>query len=95
MNQIVLPQSVALSTITIGRIFVAQELDREARDLYQLTLMAEDISDSPLSAMLPLTVTVLDMNDISPEFTQPLWNFTLRENTNNVFIMDFNVCMNG
>ena len=91
VNQILLPQSVALSTVITGRIFTAQQLDREARDNYQLTLTAEDISDSPLSTVIPVTVAILDANDNSPEFMQPSWNFTIRENTNNVYVMDFNV----
>lgn len=91
MNQVLLPQSVALSTITIGRIVVNERLDRETRDAYQLTLTAEDVSDSPISVTLPVTITVLDTNDNSPEFAQPQWNFTLRENINNVLIMNFNV----
>ena len=91
INQILLPQSVALSTITTGRIFVDEQLDRETRDSYQLTLMAVDISDSPLSAILPILITVLDTNDNLPTFTQPLFNFTLRENINNVLIMNFSV----
>ena len=91
MSQRLNPQSTSPSTITRGRIITAQLLDREERDSYQLMLIAEDRSDSPLSASVPVTLTVLDANDNPPTFAQSSWNFRLQENINSVLIMIFNV----
>lgn len=93
MSQRLIAQSVSLSTVTRGRISTAQLIDREDTDMYQLTLTAQDLSVSPTSASIPLVVGVMDVNDNAPMFAQRSWDFTLRENTNNVLIMEFNVCM--
>lgn len=91
VTEILLPQSPALSTITRGRISVAQVLDREERELYQLTLVAQDLTSTPLSVSIPVSITVLDTNDNLPTFAQPFWNFSLIENIASAFIMEFNV----
>jgi hypothetical protein len=90
-NQRLVPASVSLSTVTRGRIVTAQAIDREEMGLYQFTLIAQDLSDSPTSASIPLMIEVLDLNDNAPLFAQPSWNFTLRENIDNIFVMEFNV----
>ena len=95
ISQRLVPQSVTPSTITRGRIRTAQAIDREDMDIYQLTLIAQDQSDSPLSASIPIMISVLDTNDNQPMFAQPSWNFTVTENTNNVLIMEFNVRVIG
>lgn len=92
VNQRLVPQSVSLSTVTRGRVSTAQAIDREDTEVYQLTLTAQDLSNSPMSASIPLVVGVMDVNDNSPMFAQPSWDFSLRENTNNVLVMEFNVC---
>ena len=86
-----LPESSSLSTITRGRIFTAQQLDRELSEMYQLTLVARDISDAPLSTSVSISITVLDVNDNVPAFAQAMWNFSIEENINNALIMEFNV----
>ena len=91
VTEILLPQSPALSTITRGRISVAQVLDREEREMYQLTLIAQDLTSTPLSVSIPVSITVLDTNDNLPTFAQPFWNFSLIENIASGFIMEFNV----
>ena len=90
-NQRLVPASVSFSTVTRGRVVTAQAIDREAMDIYQLTLTAQDLSDSPLTASVPLMIAVLDLNDNLPMFARPSWNFILRENTDNIFVMEFNV----
>ena len=95
MTQRPVPQSVLPATITRGRIVTAQEIDREEIDLYQLTLTAEDVSDSPLSESIPFAITVLDANDNLPLFDEPSWNLTVTENTEDLFIMEFNVSISG
>ena len=91
-NQVVDPQLLTLSTMVQGRITATQSLDREAIDSYQLILTARDSSANPRVSSIPLRITVLDVNDNSPMFSMPSFNFTLNENTNDTLIMEFNVC---
>lgn len=93
MNQRIVTLSSAPAIATRGRIRTAQLLDREERETYQLILIAQDTSGSPLSVSIPILISVLDMNDNLPMFAQPLWNFTLRENVDSILIMEFNVSM--
>ena len=74
-----------------GRIVTTEALDREDISSYQLMLVAADMTTSPLSTSIPLTVSVLDVNDNRPTFERPSWIFSLPENTNGTMIMDFNV----
>lgn len=90
-NQRLVPASVSFSTVTRGRVVTARAIDREAMDIYQLTLTAQDLSDSPLNASIPLMIVVLDINDNFPMFARPSWNFILTENTDNILVMEFNV----
>lgn len=95
MTQRLVPQSVLSSTSTRGRIVTAQPIDREEIALYQLSLIAEDVSDSPLSESIPVMISVLDVNDNFPLFDEPSWNLTVTENTEDLFIMEFNVSRDG
>lgn len=83
---------VTIGNPTIGQVITTRLLDREDVSLYQLTLVAQDRSSSPLSSTVPLTISILDVNDNSPAFSRPSWTFNLPENTNGTLIMDFNVC---
>lgn len=84
-------ESAAPITFTRGQIITTQSLDREDIETYQLVLMAEDTSTSPLSASIPAIITVLDRNDNAPMFARPSYSFMLLENINNTLIMEFNV----
>ena len=77
--------------VTRGRISTAQVLDREERGMYQLMLVAQDLTNLPLSASVPVVITVVDTNDNSPIFAQPVSSFSLPENIDSAFIMEFNV----
>ena len=82
---------LALGNPTRARIITTQMLDREDIDTYQLTLIGEDRGVSPLSSSALVTISLLDINDNAPVFSQPSQTFNLLENTINTALMDFNV----
>ena len=57
-----------------GEITLAKEIDREVRSAYSLVVIATDSPGTPpsqqRSARLPIRVTVLDVNDLHPQWTQ-------------------------
>ena len=55
-------------TETEGSFFVSVPLDREERDIYYLTIVAEDITFTPLLGYANVTIYVSDLNDNSPVF---------------------------
>lgn len=77
--------------VTTARVVTTETLDREDTALYRLTLNVQDSTASPLTASVPLTVTVLDVNDNSPLFSQSSFSFTVSEDTENLLLMDFTV----
>ncbi|PIK51960.1 putative protocadherin Fat 4 [Apostichopus japonicus] len=63
---------------TDGRITVAGALDRETKAGYTVTVRA---SDGSLSSTATVAISVLDVNDNSPIFTEVVYSFTLPEDT--------------
>uniref|UniRef100_A0A3P9CEI6 Protocadherin-15 n=2 Tax=Haplochromini TaxID=319058 RepID=A0A3P9CEI6_9CICH len=65
-----------------GTITTAVPLDREVRrSHYYLTVEAWDGAENPRRSRLTLRVTVLDIDDNSPIFTQQTYNVNLPENS--------------
>uniref|UniRef100_A0A672UKE0 Cadherin EGF LAG seven-pass G-type receptor 2 n=1 Tax=Strigops habroptila TaxID=2489341 RepID=A0A672UKE0_STRHB len=62
-----------------GWIVVASELDREAVDFYSFGVEAQDQGTPPMASSASVTVTILDVNDNSPEFTQREYGARLNE----------------
>ena len=62
-------------------IRVANDLDREVTSVYFLTVMATDLSDSPLSSTTYITINITDVNDNRPFFSQASYRLTLLEDT--------------
>ncbi|XP_074118991.1 cadherin EGF LAG seven-pass G-type receptor 2 isoform X4 [Sminthopsis crassicaudata] len=62
-----------------GWISVAAELDREEVDFYSFGVEARDHGTPPLTASASVSVTVLDVNDNNPTFTQPEYAVRLNE----------------
>lgn len=81
--------------ITRARVYTAEPLDREEIDTYQFSLIAQDNSEVPLMASIPLTVFVSDRNDNEPTFTSSNFNFVASEDTNDTLVSEFmvGVCM--
>ncbi|XP_049621611.1 cadherin EGF LAG seven-pass G-type receptor 2 isoform X1 [Suncus etruscus] len=62
-----------------GWISVAAELDREEVDFYSFGVEARDHGVPALTASASVSVTILDVNDNNPAFTQPEYAVRLNE----------------
>lgn len=62
-----------------GLIETTQPLDREQQAEYSLVITATDGGSPALNQSVSALVHVLDVNDNAPQFTQPLFTLTLRE----------------
>ncbi|KAL8568665.1 hypothetical protein ACOMHN_056205 [Nucella lapillus] len=51
--------------------------DRESRDLYHLSVLANDLGDPPNTNILSLTVQITDVNDNTPRFVRPSKTYNL------------------
>lgn len=65
----------------VGIIRVANDLDREVTSVYFLTIMATDLSDSPLSSSTYVRINITDVNDNKPFFSQGSYRTSLVEDT--------------
>ncbi|KAF5891995.1 protocadherin-15 isoform X2, partial [Clarias magur] len=63
-----------------GSIWTAVALDREQRKHYEVVVEAADAAPDPRRASVTLSVTVLDIDDNSPVFSQPSYSIILPEN---------------
>ncbi|XP_072126615.1 protocadherin-19 isoform X1 [Mobula birostris] len=61
-------------------ILVDGRLDREQRDLYNLTILAKDGGSPSLQSTKSFTVRITDENDNPPHFTKPFYQVSVREN---------------
>ena len=55
---------------TTGEVLLVEVLDREIVPFYNLTVVAVDMGDTPLTGTTQILVTVLDINEFAPEFSQ-------------------------
>ncbi|TTV75071.1 Cadherin EGF LAG seven-pass G-type receptor 2 [Bagarius yarrelli] len=62
-----------------GWIVVAAELDRESVDFYSFGVEARDNGTPAMSSSASISMTVLDVNDNNPEFTQKAYYMRLNE----------------
>ncbi|XP_054575621.1 cadherin EGF LAG seven-pass G-type receptor 1 [Eptesicus fuscus] len=62
-----------------GWITVRAELDREAVERYSFAVEAVDHGSPPMSSSASVSITVLDVNDNDPVFTQPAYELRLNE----------------
>ncbi|KAM3867166.1 protocadherin beta-16-like [Diretmus argenteus] len=56
-------------------------LDREKNEHLSLVLTAVDGGDPQMSGTMQILITVLDVNDNAPVFTQPVYKASVKENT--------------
>ena len=70
-----------LTTQQSGLVVTTQELNREAVSEYTLTVTASDRGDPSLSSNTTVIITVLDDNDHSPVFLQPMYEAELSESS--------------
>lgn len=64
----------------IGAIYVVDELDYETKQNYELIIRATD-SVSGVSAEVPVSVVVQDVNDCPPEIEKDMYNVSVSETT--------------
>ncbi|XP_019507230.1 PREDICTED: cadherin EGF LAG seven-pass G-type receptor 1 [Hipposideros armiger] len=62
-----------------GWITVCAELDREEVEHYSFGVEAVDHGSPPMSSSASVSITVLDVNDNDPMFTQPVYELRLNE----------------
>nr|XP_004650449.2 cadherin EGF LAG seven-pass G-type receptor 1 [Jaculus jaculus] len=62
-----------------GWITVCAELDREEVEQYSFGVEAVDHGSPPMSSSASVSITVLDVNDNDPVFTQPVYELRLNE----------------
>ncbi|KAL1269191.1 hypothetical protein QQF64_031480 [Cirrhinus molitorella] len=62
-----------------GWIVVASELDRESLDFYSFGVEARDHGTPAMSSSASISMTILDVNDNNPEFTQKAYYMRLNE----------------
>uniref|UniRef100_A0ABI8A462 Cadherin EGF LAG seven-pass G-type receptor 1 n=1 Tax=Felis catus TaxID=9685 RepID=A0ABI8A462_FELCA len=62
-----------------GWITVCAELDREEVEHYRFGVEAVDHGSPPMSSSASVSITVLDVNDNDPMFTQPVYELRLNE----------------
>ena len=67
--------------VTTGRLVSRVSFDREEMAMYQLSILAMDMSDRPLNMSIPVTVTIEDRNDIAPSFADDSQSFNILEGT--------------
>ncbi|KAI5710531.1 hypothetical protein M8J76_011971 [Diaphorina citri] len=63
-----------------GFMYVRNSLDRETRDYYALTVLAEDHGKYPRSSSVPVVIHIIDENDNKPEFSNSSFVFSVMEN---------------
>ncbi|XP_048459457.1 protocadherin-10-like [Rhincodon typus] len=59
---------------------VSDSLNREMSPFYNISISARDAGSPPLSTNKFIHISVSDINDNAPQFTQPLYNVFLMEN---------------
>ena len=63
-----------------GELKVSQQLDRETREYYDLSIKASDLNpNKPLSSFAVVRVRVVDVNDVAPKFTANVYTVKARE----------------
>lgn len=68
------------SVDSTGQLTLSGKLDRDVRDMYVISVLAETDSSPPLSAVTDITLKVLDENDNTPEFESSPYRLDVAEN---------------
>ena len=76
LDQFVLVQSGDMATLSVN-----SPLDRETNSIYNLTVLAIDRGIPPLSSSVSVFITILDVNDNPPIFTQASYTIDVPEET--------------
>ena len=71
-----------LDGTSIVRLIVKEALNREQRDNYHFNVVARDGGSPPLSGTLKVNITISDVNDNSPKFSQSVYYIEVKESVN-------------
>ena len=82
-------QTFSIDNVT-GEIRTVTELDREGRQSYDIIVLAIDHGEPPLTGTATVSVTVLDLNDNAPSFSQAEYPVSVSENIANTFVATVN-----
>lgn len=63
-----------------GWIYLRDNVDRETRDRYELTVTATDNGSPQLLVKTRVTINILDANDNDPRFLKEFYEFSIEEN---------------
>ncbi|XP_033743271.1 protocadherin gamma-B5-like [Pecten maximus] len=63
------------------QLIVRQPLDRELQSFYQMYVTAQDGGENPNSGKMLVNISVTDMNDNPPIFSESVYNVTVKEDT--------------
>ena len=66
---------------SVVKLEITGNLDRETKDFYNLTIVAEDNGDPKLTGTMEVNILIEDSNDNAPVFTQSPYNVTIAETT--------------
>ncbi|XP_028982383.1 cadherin-related tumor suppressor [Diachasma alloeum] len=73
-----------------GTVFTRKQLDREDRAIYNLVIRARDSPASPakpLTSTVQVTIVLLDINDVAPEFITPNQTSVMENAPTNTIVM--------
>ena len=74
-------QSFSIGELT-GEVTVLNPVDYEMTRSFDLWIEARDTTNQALSAYRKLVINILDLNDNTPRFSQPLYNPSILEDAN-------------
>lgn len=63
-----------------GWIYLKENVDRETRDRYELTVIASDNGSPQLLVKTRVVINILDANDNDPRFLKDFYEFSIEEN---------------
>lgn len=63
-----------------GELKLGKTLDREQKDLYYISILAETDSSPPLTAVVDIELRVQDVNDVKPTFESSIYSVSIAEN---------------
>ena len=64
---------------TSGSLRLVSRLNHELKSIYKMSVMAKDMAQPPRASLIPLTISIINMNSNPPSFSAPFYSFQLFE----------------